>query len=91
MAEGGVSERELQKVKNRKMTRITHSLQSISSRAERLAYFQVLFDDPLLAFREASVYDSVTVDDIRRVARQYLLDAQSNVVEYEVASKKVKG
>jgi predicted Zn-dependent peptidase len=73
------------------MTRITHSLQSISSRAERLAYFQVLFSDPLLAFHEASVYDSVTAADIQRVARQYLIDMQPNVVEYQVAAKKSKG
>src|SRR5690606_25658780 len=35
----GVREEELQKAKNRKITRIAHDLQSISDRAERLAYF----------------------------------------------------
>ncbi|MEO5931810.1 MAG: pitrilysin family protein [Candidatus Kapaibacterium sp.] len=88
VAEEGVSERELEKVKNKKVTRVVHSLQSISNRADRLAYFSMLLNDPLLAFREADLYASVTVEDIQRVARRYLLGAEPNVVEYYQASRK---
>jgi predicted Zn-dependent peptidase len=84
----GVSERELEKVKNRKVTRIIHALQSISNRAERLAYFAALFDEPMLAFREAELYAGVTAEDVQRVARQYLLDAEPDVVEYRTVKKK---
>ncbi len=78
----GVGERELQKVKNQKLTRIARSLQSISSRAERLAWFSALFDDPALAFSEADLYAPITVDDIRDVACRYLRDASPNIIEY---------
>jgi predicted Zn-dependent peptidase len=88
IARDGVSERELQKVKNRKMTRITHTLQSISNRAERLAYFEGLFGDPMLAFSEAEIYEPITPEDIQRVARIYLHDAVPNVVEYRRARGK---
>jgi predicted Zn-dependent peptidase len=91
VAEEGVSEREVEKVKNRKVTRIAHGLQSISNRAERLAYFEALFHDPMLTFREADLYDAITPEDIRRVAKRYLLDAQPTVVEYEVAPRSRKG
>ncbi|KXK53326.1 MAG: M16B family peptidase [Chlorobi bacterium OLB7] len=82
IAENGVTERELEKARNRKMTSITHSLQSVSNRAERLAMCAALLNDPALAFAEAELYDSVTADDIQRVAREYLCNAQPNVVEY---------
>ncbi len=82
IAEDGVTERELEKARNRKMTSITHALQSVSSRAERLAICAALLDNPALAFSEAELYSSVTADDVQRVARQYLCDAQPNVVEY---------
>jgi predicted Zn-dependent peptidase len=88
IASDGVSERELQKVKNRKMTRITHTLQSISNRSERLAYFEGLFGDPMLAFSEAGIYEPITPEDIQRVARIYLRDAAPNVVEYTRARGK---
>jgi predicted Zn-dependent peptidase len=88
IAEHGVTERELEKVKNKKMTRIIHGLQSISNRAERLAYFAGLFNDPELAFSEAQLYASITPADIQRVAKRYLLDAEPNVLRYEVARKK---
>ncbi|MEP7220894.1 MAG: hypothetical protein ABI876_18360, partial [Bacteroidota bacterium] len=83
-----IAMRELEKVKNKKVTRVVHSLQSISNRAERLAYFSMLLNDPLLAFREADLYAGVTVEDIQRVARRYLLGVEPNVVEYYQASRK---
>ncbi len=83
----GVSERELQKAKNRKVTRVAHSLQSISDRAERLGWFALFFDDPTLAFREADEYESITTDDIMRVARRYLIDVAPNVVEYRAGRR----
>jgi zinc protease len=87
IAEKGVSDRELEKVKNRKVTRIAHALQSVSSRAERLAWFEGLFSDPMRAFREADLYDSITPEDIQRVARRYLLDTEPNVIEYRRVSR----
>jgi predicted Zn-dependent peptidase len=82
IARDGVSQRELEKVKNQKLTRIARSLQSISSRAERLAWFTAMFDDPSLAFREADLYAPIGVDDIRDVACRYLRDASPNIIEY---------
>ncbi|HVZ37801.1 MAG TPA: pitrilysin family protein [Candidatus Kapabacteria bacterium] len=82
LVRNGVGERELEKVKHRKVTRIVHALQSVSSRAERLAYFTALFRRPELAFHEADLYAAVTREDLVRVARTYLLEQEPNVIEY---------
>lgn len=84
VARKGVSDRELMKVIHRKATRIAHSLQSISSRAERLALFGALYDDPMLAFREADLYTTITAADVQRVAAEYLTSFHPSVVEYEL-------
>ncbi len=90
VADEGVSERELEKVKNRKMTRIVHGLQAISSRAERLAYYAAMFGKPDLAFREADLYASVTPADIQRAARNYLVGSAPNVIEYTLSKGRKK-
>ena len=81
VADEGITERELMKAKNRKMTSVVSALQSVSTRTERLAWYTAIFDDPSLAFHEADLYEPVTVDDVRRVARRWLT-AEPNVVEY---------
>lgn len=83
VARKGVTQRELQKVIHRKATRIAHSLQSISNRSERLALFSALYGDPMLAFREADMYASITADDVQRVASEYMTSFEPSVVEYE--------
>jgi zinc protease len=82
IAEHGVTGRELQKAKNRKMTTVVSALQSVSTRTERLAWYKAIFNDPALAFSEASLYEAITVDDVQRVARTWLVNVEPNVVEY---------
>ncbi|MBC8146311.1 MAG: insulinase family protein, partial [bacterium] len=83
----GVTERELQKAKNRKLTVVVNALQSISTRTERLAFYKALYNDPALAFSEASLYENITTDDIQRVAQRWLANVEPNVVEYVASSK----
>lgn len=82
IATHGVEEQELAKVKNQKLTRIAISLQAISSRAERLAWFDATFGRPELAFAEAELFEHITADDLQRVAATYLLGQQPCEVAY---------
>ncbi len=84
VAEDGVQELELQKVKNQRLTRIAASLQSVSTRAERLAWFAAVANRPALAFTESELFENVTREDIRRVARTYFSDVEPAIVEYRI-------
>lgn len=81
IADDGPTERELEKVKNRKITSVVHSLLSTSGRAERLAWFAATERDPELVWTEADEYANITAEQVRDVARTYL-SASPSVVEY---------
>lgn len=82
IARDGITGQELSKAKNRKISSVVHALQSVSNRAERMAYFAATHDDPSLAWKEAEAYGAITTDDIRRAAEQYLDPDKASVVEY---------
>ena len=82
IARDGISEQELDKAKNRKISTVVHSLQSVSNRAERMAYFAATHNDPSLAWKEAEAYSAITPEDIRHAAEQYLDPDKASVVEY---------
>lgn len=84
IASEGPTAHELEKAKNRKISSVVHGLQSVSNRAERMAYFAATFDDPSLTWREAEIYDALTVRDVRDAAERYLASASPSVVEYAI-------
>ena len=78
----GVTDRELEKVRNRKQSNLLASLASISTRSERLAWYATIFDDPSLVWNEAKEFESVTPEQIVEAARGYLLEAPFASVLY---------
>ena len=68
----GVTERELQKARNRVRADFTFGLQSNLLRAQRLAEFEMYFGDARLLRQELEPYLQVSVKDIQRVAGKYL-------------------
>lgn len=82
IASNGITARELEKAKNRKISTVVQSLQSVSNRAERMAWFAATHNDPSLAWKEAQAYEEITTDDIQRAANQYLVSHNASVVEY---------
>ncbi len=72
IAEQGVTERELQKARNRVRADFTFGLQSNLLRAQRLAEFEMYFGDARLLRQEVEPYLQVGVKDIKRVAGKYL-------------------
>ena len=78
-AEGDITERELEKAKNRVASSFVFGMQSNLSRAMRLAEFELYYGDADLLRDELSRYLSVTLDDIQRVAGRYF-DATNRTV-----------
>jgi predicted Zn-dependent peptidase len=76
-----VAEDELQKVKNKTESMIAFEDITVMSRANSLAFYELLGDANLIN-EELSNYNAVTVEDIQSYSRQIFDPANSNVLYY---------
>jgi zinc protease len=74
-----VSESELDKAKNILLADFYRSLKTISGKANALGNYEVFFGDYRKMFTAADDYNRVTSDDLQRVARKYLTEANRTV------------
>lgn len=75
----GVTEAELQKVKNQKLMEFYHSLETINGKANSLGTYDVFFGDYRKMFDAPQAYQKVTTEDIKRVAAKYFTDRNRTV------------
>ena len=71
IADKGVTDRELEKAKNRIRAAFVFGLQSNMARSQRLAEFELYWDDANLLKLELDYYLAVSAEDIKRVAGTY--------------------
>ena len=81
VADGGVSEHEVQKAKNLIKAQYHDRLQTNLGRAMVLSEFLLYDGDPALANTELDRYLAVTSEDVQRVAREYFTARNRTVVE----------
>jgi predicted Zn-dependent peptidase len=81
IADKGVSERELEKAKNRMRAEFVFGLEANLSRAMHLAEFETYYGDANLLMGELDRYLAVTGDDIKRVAGQYFAPTNRTVLD----------
>lgn len=77
-----ISDREFQKLQNTFENRFVNSNSSVSGIGESLATYDVLFDDTNLINEEIEIYRSITPQDIKRVANEYLKSNQRAEIYY---------
>lgn len=75
----GVTEEELQKIKNRKLMDFYSSMETINGKANTLGTYELFFGGYGKLFEAPEAYQRVTVDDIRRVAATYLIESNRTV------------
>ena len=80
-----VSEKELQKLKNKMESSLEFSEANVLNKAINLAYFELLGNAELIN-SEAQQYQKITVDDIQRVAKNIF--TKENCSELYYQSKK---
>lgn len=67
----GVTERELQKIKNQKVMEFYSQLETINGKSNNIGTYEVFFGDYRKMFDAPAEYSKVTADDVKRVAVEY--------------------
>ncbi len=81
VASEGITERELQKARNRINAYFVFGLQSNLSRAKQLAEFELYWGDAELIRAELGRYLAVTAEDVKRVAGEYFAATNRTVLD----------
>lgn len=76
-----VSDYELVKIKNKIISVLEFSEVSILNKAINLSHFELLGNADLIN-EQSKFYEAVTAEDIKRVAENYLVESNSNVLIY---------
>lgn len=82
ISKNGISERELEKVKNINEMELLQSKKSTLQKAMLLARFEAYYDNPDLINSELDSFNSVTIEDIKRVAKDYLITKNRVVLNF---------
>lgn len=69
--EQGITENELQKVKNQKLIDFYNQIETIDGKSNNLGTFEVFFGDYKKMFDAPEHYNKVTVTDVQEVAKKY--------------------
>jgi len=77
-----ISEKELQKLKNKFENQFVNSNSSIEGIASSLATYYAFYDDTNLINTEIDIYNSITREEIREIAKKYLNPNQRLVLDY---------
>lgn len=85
-----ISERDLQKLKNKYENNYVNSNASVEGIAENLASYYMLYGDVNLINTEIDIYRSITREEIRDVARKYLMPSQRLILDYVPAKDKAQ-
>lgn len=83
----GVTDSELQKVKNQKLMEFYRSMETINGKANSLGTYDVFFGDYRKMFDAPKLYEKVSAEDIKRVAAKYFTE-RNRTVGYLLPEKK---
>ncbi len=83
-----ISEKELQKLRNKFENRFVNSNSSVEGIANSLAKYYMLYGDVTLINNEINIYNSITREEIRDIAKKYLNPSQRLVLDYLPKSAK---
>ena len=72
---------ELRKAKNMLQADYVRGLKTVAGRANKLGFYEIVHGDHRAMFREVDLWEAVTAEDVRRVARTYLVDEERTMVE----------
>jgi zinc protease len=68
----GITQKELQKIKNQKLVTLYKQLETINGKANSIGSYEVYFGDYKKLFDAPASFNKVTIEDVQRVAKTYL-------------------
>ncbi|HEV7349256.1 pitrilysin family protein [Telluribacter sp.] len=75
----GVTDNELQKVKNQKLMEFYRTMETINGKANSLGTYEVFFGDYRKLYEAPKLYEKVTPADVQRVAGKYFTERNRTV------------
>ena len=81
-----VDGKELQKAKNQLAARSVYQRERVTEIASAVGVNWIVAHDPLRAFNAAAKYDAVTAEEVRRVAKKYLVKTNLSIVTLQPAA-----
>ena len=75
----GISEKELQKIKNQKLMEFYNQVETINGKSNNLGTYEVYFGDYKKMFDAPTNYNKVTVADVQNVAKKYFSKSNRTV------------
>lgn len=79
---GKITQRELDKIKNRIETRHAYRVQTNLAKADMLSHYATFYDEPGMINTNIEKYISITLDDIHSAAEKYLKNAGRVILNY---------
>jgi zinc protease len=75
----GISERELQKIKNQKLVEFYGQIETINGKSNNIGTYEVFFGDYKKMFDAPANYNKVTAEDVKKVAIKYFTKSNRTV------------
>lgn len=75
----GISEKELQKIKNQKLMEFYGQVETINGKSNNIGTYELFFGDYRKMFDAPDNYNKVTVEDVKKVAQKYLTKSNRTV------------
>ena len=79
IAKDGITENELQKIKNQKLMEFYSSIETIDGKSNSLGTYELFFGDYKKMFSAPDEYAKVSLDDVKRVASTYFKKSNRTV------------
>lgn len=75
----GITDQELQKVKNQKLMEFYSQIETINGKSDNIGRYEVFFGDYRKMFDAPAEYSKVTAEDVKRVAAEYFKKSNRTV------------
>ncbi len=75
----GITENELQKVKNQKLMEFYSQIETINGKSNNIGTYELFFGDYKKMFNAPDEYNKVTAEDVKRVANEYFKKSNRTV------------